>query len=71
MGTAFVGRLFILVETQLMTFPWFARSVHWWRGMRERVMAVLRRSFAWRAARAFRRVARRGLGRFRDLGTPP
>lgn len=70
-GTAFVGRLFILVETQLMTFPWFARSVHWWRGTRERVMAVLRRSFVWRVARAFRRVARRGLGRFRDLGTRP
>ena len=35
----------------------------------ERVMAVLRRSFVWRVARAFRRVARRGIGRFRDLGT--
>ena len=25
LGTAFVGRLFILVEPQLMTFAWFAR----------------------------------------------
>jgi hypothetical protein len=68
-GTAFVGRLFILVEAQLMTFPWFARTVYWWRDTRERVMATLRRSFVWRIARAFRRVARRWLGRVRDVGT--
>ena len=67
-GTAFVGRLFILVEAQLMTFPWFARSVFWWRGTRERVMAALRRSFVWRLAHAFRRVGRRWLGRLRGLG---
>ena len=68
LGTAFVGRLFILVETQLMTFPWFARSVFWWRATRERVMAALRRSFVWRIGHAFRRIARRWLGRLRDLG---
>jgi hypothetical protein len=70
-GTAFVGRLFVLVEAQLMTFPWFARTVEWWRATRERVMATLRRSFVWRLARAFRGVARRWLGRVRDLGTRP
>nr|HET7858543.1 hypothetical protein [Caldimonas sp.] len=66
-----MGRLFVLVEAQLMTFPWFARSVEWWRDTRERVMAALRRSFAWRIARALRRVARRWLGLVRDLGTRP
>jgi len=70
-GTAFVGRLFVLVEAQLMTFPWFARTVEWWRDTRERVMAALRRSLVWRIARAFRRVAERWLGRVRDFGTRP
>ncbi|HEY2187161.1 MAG TPA: hypothetical protein VGH48_01205 [Caldimonas sp.] len=68
LGTAFVGRLFILVEPQLMTFAWFARRVRWWRATRARVMATLHRSWAWRAARAFRRVARRWLMRLRALG---
>jgi len=70
-GTAFLGRLFILVEPQLMTFAWFARTVYWWRGTRARVMAALHRSLVWRVARAFARVARRWLGRVRDLGAPP
>jgi hypothetical protein len=66
-GTAFVGRLFILVETQLMTFPWFVRCMMWWRATRERVMVALRRSVVWRSGRAFRRIARRWLERFRTL----
>ena len=66
-GTAFVGRLFILVETQLMTFPWFVRCIVWWRAIRDRVMATLRRSLVWRSGRAFRRVARRWIARFRGL----
>ena len=67
-GTAFVGRLFILVEPQLMTFAWFARTVQWWRSTRARIMAALRRSLVWRVARGFARIARRWLGRVRDLG---
>ncbi len=66
-GTAFVGRLFILVETQLMTFAWFARWIDWWRATRDRIMAALRQSLAWRSGRAFRRMARRWLQRFRTL----
>jgi hypothetical protein len=62
-GTAFVGRLFVLVEPQLMTFGWFARAVFWWRETRDRVMANLRRSIVWRSARALRRVAARWLER--------
>jgi hypothetical protein len=68
LGTAFVGRLFILVEPQLMTFAWFARCIGWWRATRTRVMATLHRSWVWRAGRAFKRVARRWLLRLRALG---
>jgi hypothetical protein len=64
-GTAFVGRLFVLVEPQLMTFPWFVRAVAGWRSMRERVLAALRESSVWRSGRSFRRVARRWLVRLR------
>ena len=67
MGTAFVGRLFILVEPQLMTFPWFARAIEWWRSTRDRVMATLRRSVVGRLSRAIRRVARRWLDRVRNV----
>jgi hypothetical protein len=66
-GTAFVGRLFLLVEEQLMTFDWFVWCVERWRATRDRVMAALRKSAVWRVGRAFRRVARRWLGRFRNL----
>jgi hypothetical protein len=62
-GTAFVGRLFVLVERQLMTFPAFVRCRALWRSTRDRVMAALRQSVLWRSARAIRRVARRGLNR--------
>ena len=64
-GTAFVGRLFILVEPQLMTFRWFARCIAWWCGTRDHVMAALRRSVVWRSARAVRRFARNWLQRLR------
>ena len=58
-STAFVGRLFVLVEPQLMTYAWFARSIGWWCATRDRVMAVARRSAFWRSGRAMRRLARR------------
>lgn len=60
-GTAVVGRLFILVESQLMSFPWFARCVGWWRETRERVVSAVQASVVWRAARAASRVAQRWL----------
>ena len=52
LGTALVGRLFVLTEAQLMHFAWFARALGWWRATKLRIKAALRRSFAWRAARA-------------------
>ena len=56
LGTAFLGRLFILVEPQLMTFPWFARALGWWHETKARIGARVRRSAPWRAARALRRL---------------
>jgi len=64
-GTAFVGRLFVLVETQLMEFAWFARALGWWRATRARVMAALRESAVWRTGRTMRRAARRWVSRLR------
>lgn len=62
-GTAFVGRLFVLVETQLMQFAWFARGIGWWRATRERVLTALRQSAFWRNGRAVRRGVRLWLDR--------
>jgi hypothetical protein len=62
-GTAFVGRLFVLVEAQLMTFAWFVRCMTLWQSTKARVMAALRQSVLWRSGRAIRRVAQRGLKR--------
>lgn len=56
LGTAFLGRLFVLVEPQLMTFPWFARALGWWHATKERIGERVRRSAPWRAARALRRL---------------
>ncbi len=50
-GTALVGRLFILAEPQLMQFPWFVRALTWWRATQRRVHAALFESPAWLAVR--------------------
>jgi hypothetical protein len=58
LGTAFVGRLFILTEHRLITFPWFARSLSWWRATKVRVKNAVRTSLLWQgAARLKRRIA--------------
>jgi hypothetical protein len=54
LGTAIVGRLFILLEPQLMSFSWFARAVHWWRQTKAAVQRALRASAFWRRARVAR-----------------
>ena len=51
-GTALVGRLFVLTERQLMQFVWFARAMAWWLATKRRVKAALAGSPLWRAARA-------------------
>ena len=54
-GTAIVGRLFVLLERQLLTFPWFAHALAWWHRTRTRVMTALRGSTLWRTMRVLRR----------------
>ena len=54
-GTAIVGRLFVLLERQLLTFPWFAQALAWWHRTRTRVMTALGRSTLWRTMRVLRR----------------
>ena len=50
LGTALVGRLFVLTERQLMQFAWFVRALSWWRTTKERVKAAVKRTASWRAA---------------------
>ena len=52
LGTALVGRLFILTEPQLMQFAWFAAALGWWRRTKERVREAVRRAAPWRRVRA-------------------
>ncbi len=67
LGTALVGRLFVLTEVQLTQFAWFARALGWWRATKERVKAAVQASTAWRGAQVARRAlavrARRWLRR--------
>ncbi len=64
-STALLGRLFLLTEKQLMTFSWFARCYHWWRGTKDRVLASVRASSAWKQAAALSKAIREGLKRWR------
>jgi hypothetical protein len=50
-GTALVGRLFILLEPQLLQFAWFVRALEWWRATKQRVRDALRASALWRRIR--------------------
>ncbi|MEO8924440.1 MAG: hypothetical protein ABI330_16685 [Caldimonas sp.] len=63
LGTAFVGRLFILLESQLMSFAWFARAVRWWQKTKATVHGAVRASALWRRARAARLAWRLWLAR--------
>jgi hypothetical protein len=58
LGTALVGRLFILTESQLMQIVWFARAIRWWRETKARVKAALAESAWWRGLRTVLRRLR-------------
>lgn len=62
LGTALVGRLFIVIEPQLMQLPWFARALTWWRALKWRVTEALAR---WPLRRALRIALRRWKARVR------
>jgi len=55
LGTALVGRLFVVTEAQLVQFTWFARGLAWWRTTKQHVKEAVQRTRWWRAARAARR----------------
>jgi len=55
LGTALVGRLFIITEPQLTRFAWFARALAWWRATKQRVRDALDRSATMQAVRRLRR----------------
>jgi hypothetical protein len=63
-GTALVGRLFVLTEPQLVQFPWFARALGWWRHTKRRVKDAVLASGAWALVRRLRRRVRIVLRRF-------
>ena len=67
LGTALVGRLFVLEESQLMTFPWLARALFWWRDIKLRVKLAVRASATWRSARRLKHWAQMKLRRWRHL----
>ena len=59
-GTALVARLFQLTRPSLMQLPWFARWYGRWSAWKERLLAHVRASWAWRVGRVIkRRVAQR------------
>ena len=63
LGTALVGRLFVLLEGQLLTFAWFAYALGWWHRTKARVRRAVRESTLWRTARVLRRAFRTWLRR--------
>jgi hypothetical protein len=54
-GTALLGRLFMLTEPQLRSFAWLDRALDAWSAYKARVRALvgtwMRRSLAWRTMR--------------------
>lgn len=54
-GTAIVGRLFVLLEQQLLSFGWFARAFAWWLKTKTGVLTALHESTLWRTMRVLRR----------------
>lgn len=52
LGTAVVGRLFVLLEPQLREFAWIVRALDWWQRIKARVGVAVRESRLWRAVRA-------------------
>lgn len=69
-GTAIVARIFQLVEPSLMRIPFFARWYPRWKAWKDRVLATVRESRAWRLVHAVNRRLflrlHRGWRRFRS-----
>ncbi|MDB5817051.1 MAG: hypothetical protein JWQ11_691, partial [Rhizobacter sp.] len=60
LGTAIVGRLFVLTEPQLMQFAWFRRAIGWWLTTKARVKTAVHQSAFYQASqRTMRRMRAR------------
>lgn len=71
LGTALVGRLFVLAEPQLMRFAWLARAIGWWQATKLRVAALLAQWAPWQRSRRLARRLRMSLRRWRRLRPRP
>jgi hypothetical protein len=65
-GTAVVARLFQLLEPTLMRIPLFARWYPRWKAWKDRLLATVRQSAAWRATRRLKNGVRRGWRHWRN-----
>ncbi len=63
-GTAIVARLFTLSQPALMRLGWFARLYTRWSAWKDALLAWVRASAAWRAARALKAGLRRQWSRW-------
>lgn len=63
-GTAIVARLFTLTHDALMRLAWFARLYERWSAWKAVLLAWVRASAAWRAARALKLSLRRQWSRW-------
>ncbi len=57
-GTAILGRLFQLTEPQLMSYSWFARGIHWWHDLKQKVRTAVTQSALWQTTRHWLRAIR-------------
>ena len=57
-GAAAVARIFLLTRPVLMTIVWFARLLHWFLALKERWIARLRATAAWRRVDALAKAWR-------------
>ena len=59
-GTALLAWLFQLIQPALLRLAWFARLYGRWSAWKAELLAWMRASAAWRAARRLKRLIRRG-----------
>jgi hypothetical protein len=64
-GTALLARLFTLTRPALLRLDWFAELYTRWVAWKSALLARVRASWLWRAARALRRSARQRWARWR------
>ncbi len=65
LGTAVVAHLFSLTKPALLQLTWFAQLFHRWTAWKAHWLGVVRASWAWRAARVWKRRWRETVWRWR------